>query len=99
MSVPNRDPERNEQHILDRYASPKGQSVLEIGCGEGRLTRLFASEAKHLIGTEVSLPKLRAAHLNRPECPAHKVDFVASSAVALPFVNENFDLALFSWSL
>lgn len=99
MSIPRRDPERAEEHYLHSYASPRSKRVLEIGCGAGRLTWLYAPEAGHLIGVDIQLSQLQAAQIARPEALSTKVDFTASQAGMLPFINESFDLALFSWSL
>ncbi len=99
MAIPRRDPEKAEQLYLHRHASPSGKRILEIGCGDGRLTWLYAPEANQLIGADIELSKLRAAQSARPEALSAKVHFTAAQAETLPFVSESFDLALFSWSL
>lgn len=99
MSIPRRDPEQTEQRYMREYASARGKRVIEIGCGAGRLTWLYAPQANHLIGVDIQLSQLRAAQIARPETLATKVNFTAGQARMLPFANESFDLALFSWSL
>lgn len=99
MGMPRRDPEKVEQFYLHQHASPRGKRVLEVGCGDGRLTWLYAPEANYLIGADIELSKLRAAQSARAEGLSATVHFTAAQAEALPFVDESFDLVLFSWSL
>jgi ubiquinone/menaquinone biosynthesis C-methylase UbiE len=73
--------------------------VLEIGCGDGRLSRLIAPETGRLIGSDVTLSKLKAAHNQGIVTPAAPVCFTAAQAETMPFFTEAFDLAFFSWSL
>ena len=99
MSLPIRDPEGVESVHLLRHTLPQGKHVLEIGCGDGRLTRLIAPEAGRMIGSDVTLSKLRVAHNQGSATQSATVRFTAAQAETLPFVTESFDLALFSWSL
>ena len=42
-------------------------SVLELGCGSGRLTRLLATQCKHVTGIDNSKEMLSHAQQNRPD--------------------------------
>ncbi len=44
ISEPRRDPENIERRYLERYAAQYGGRVLDIGCGDGRLTWFCAGE-------------------------------------------------------
>jgi ubiquinone/menaquinone biosynthesis C-methylase UbiE len=95
----NRDPENNEPHALFKMADFSGQRVLEIGCGEGRLTWRYARAARRVTAIEIGLDELRVATIDRPSDLAEKVVFTNANSVHLPFSKETFDIALLSWSL
>ena len=99
MLAPKRDPEKTEQLYLHCHASPRGKRILEIGCGDGRLTWRYAPEAGYHIGLDLDLTSLGQARRNRPVAMSIRVDFAAAQAGALPFAHQSFDLVLFSWSL
>lgn len=53
--------------VLDRHHfSPRGKTMLELGCGAGRMTRTFAGNFSRVLGFDVSAEMLnRARELNR----------------------------------
>ena len=69
--------------------------ILEIGCGDGRLTRKYAARAEAVVG--IDLPSGFA--------PASKgstsglMQIAAASGAALPFRDGSFTQAIFSLSL
>ena len=79
--------------------SPSGKRILEIGCGDGRLTWRYAPGADYYIGIDLKTAELGQAQRDRPVTLSTQVDFAAAEAGALPFVDQSFDLSLFSWSL
>ena len=93
------DPENNEPRALFELADFKGKRVLEIGCGDGRLTWRYARSVGHVIGVEVERNDLRLATIDRPSDLADKAVFVNADSIYLPFAKETFDLAILSWSL
>ena len=94
-----KDPEQNEKKYLHRFADFRGQRVLEIGCGEGRLTWQYAKEARSTIGIDLDLDALRVASFDRPSDLKSKVHFSRARSEYLPFSKETFDIALLAWSL
>ena len=65
------------------------ESVLDIGCGEGIVTRRIArSTSGRVAGLDVESPRLRAAW----EGAGRRVDYVVGDAQALPFADDEFDL-------
>lgn len=93
------DLEGNEGKFLHRFVNFKNRRVLEVGCGEGRLTRKFASPASRTIGVDTDRDALRVASIDLPSDLAKKVHFVNSGAEKLPFRKETFDIAVLAWSL
>jgi 2-polyprenyl-6-hydroxyphenyl methylase/3-demethylubiquinone-9 3-methyltransferase len=94
-----RDPEHNERKMLQRYVDFAGKSVLEIGCGDGRMTWEYAAEAGQVTGIDPDRDELRVAEADRSYKLEGKVFFAAASARWLPFPRERFDIAVLAWSL
>ena len=94
-----KDPEGNEKKHLHRSVDFNGKRVLEIGCGEGRLTWQYASASSLTIGLDADKNALRVASIDRPTKLDNKVHFSAAKAEHLPFRKGTFDIAVLAWSL
>ena len=94
-----RDPEQNETKHLRKFVDVAGKRVLEVGCGDGRLTWRYAADAAHVSGIDTDRDGLRVAMYDRPQDLETKVHFSEAPAEHLPFRAETFDIALLSWSL
>ena len=94
-----KDSEQNETRQLRKFVDFTGKRVLEIGCGEGRLTWRYASGATHVTGIDLDRNALRVAAYDRLAGLDTKVHFAQAEAEYLPFHKETFDIALLSWSL
>ena len=92
------DPERTESKYFKRYADLAGKRVLEIGCGDGRLTWLYAKSAARVTGIDLHRDDLRVATIDRPADLEHKVVFTRADSIHLPFAKESFDIAILAWS-
>lgn len=93
-----KDAERNETKYLHKFADFAGKRVLEVGCGEGRLTWQYAKETLTTVGVDLDQDSLRVATVDRPADLAKKVSFSLARSEELPFSKETFDLAVFAWS-
>ena len=94
------DPERNEIKFLNQSADfSLSHSVLEIGCGDGRLTWRYARSVGHIVGIEIVRDDLRLAMVDRPSDLENRVVFANADSLYLPFSKETFDIAILSWSL
>ena len=94
------DPEGNETEALFALVDLGGAEVLEIGCGDGRLTWRYAERAAHVTAIEPfggsiarAKERLREAHLPVEFRQANLEDFAADTDADV------FDIALLSWSL
>lgn len=94
-----KDPDLVEKKQLHKFADFTGKRMLELGCGEGRLTWRFASEPALTIGIDPDRDSLRVASIDRPSDLEGRVHFVNAMTEHLPFSRETFDLALLAWSL
>ncbi|MEJ2749998.1 MAG: class I SAM-dependent methyltransferase, partial [Anaerolineae bacterium] len=93
------DPEDRETLALFDFAGQfTGKRVLEIGCGNGRLTWRYAEKAAHVTGIDPNADRIERAIQATPENLRGKVDFFASSIDSF-VTTKKFDLAIFSWSL
>lgn len=93
------DADGNERRFIHRFVDFRDKRVLEIGCGEGRLTWKYAAKTSLTIGFDSDLTALRIAQVDRAEDLAARVFFLGTSAEYLPFAKEKFDIAVLSWSL
>jgi len=99
MAKATKDPEQNETRHLRQFVDVTGKRVLEIGCGEGRLTWRYASASSLIVGLDPDKDALRVATIDRPSDLANKVHFVNTQAEHIPFHKEIFDIAILAWSL
>ena len=94
------DPEGNETAALFDLIDLDGTEVLEIGCGDGRLTWRYAERAAHVTAIEpfedsIARAKERLREMKLP------VEFrqVTFEDFAAGTETDVFDVALLSWSL
>ena len=80
-------------YLLDMLREDAG-CVLEIGCGDGRLTRQYADTVAQVFGIDLpwALPREDAERL------LESVSIAAASGIHLPFPARRFDRAIFSLS-
>ena len=90
-----KDPEQHETRALSRMvASLSALRVLEIGCGDGRLTRRYAGQARSVIAIDPKPDAIRSLADELPE-----VDARAIGIDQLDLPPGSVDVAIFSWSL
>lgn len=94
-----RDPENNEKKYLHKFADLKDKHILEVGCGEGRLTWKYANASKSIIGFDVDKDAIRIAQADAVINASQHVLFFNANAKHIPLAKETFDIALGSLSL
>lgn len=87
-------PLRRHTDVLRETVTLAGRSVLEVGCGAGRLLGWLAREGAAPVGLDPSTVELARAAVEAPGVP-----LVAGKGEALPFASGRFDLILFFNSL
>lgn len=93
------DPEDTETKALHDYADFSGKRVLEIGCGDGRLTWRYAARAAHVVAIDPEADDIATAIADCPADLRAKIEFRVARLEDLDLPAEKFDLALLSWSL
>lgn len=96
---PLRDPEGRELANLKQVARFQDAAVVEIGCGNGRLTWKYALQARTVLAFDSDQASVAEALAARPPELGSKVVIVQAAAEALPARRAAFDLALLAWSL
>ena len=89
------DPDGHEVAALGRMVpSFAGLRVLEIGCGDGRLTRRYAAGAGSIVAIDPDGGAISALQTSMPEVDARAIDILD-----LKLPPRSVDVAIFSWSL
>ena len=95
-----RDPEGFERKTLHKFVDVKDKLVLEVGCGEGRLTWQYAAASKLTVGFDIDHDALRVAQADSQDKSCGTCTcFAEAGASNIPFANETFDIAIMAWSL
>ncbi len=93
------DPEKRELSRLLAYAGNlTGKNVLEVGCGNGRLTHQLAPHARHITGIDPNRERIAEARANTPPQLKPQITFQATTLENFK-TDQRFDLVLLSWSL
>ena len=94
------DPTGDEIRALQKAAAWKGKRILDIGCGDGRLTlRLAALGPQHIEAIEADSARLRLARENLPGRYSRLIRYHVGHAESLKYPKNQFDIVIFSWSL
>lgn len=80
-----------------------GDHVLDVACGTGDLTQLFAATpAARVVGADFTAPMLELARVKQrkltPDAAA-KIDYIEADAQSLPFGAESFDVVSIAFGI
>lgn len=86
--------DRLEKQMLTELASPEpGESVIDLGCGTGIYSILFARQGLTVTGIDASREMLRLAR-NKAAAQSLNIEFLQGDLLSLPFPDNRFDLAI-----
>ena len=93
------DPEQAHLAALLRVADFAGARVVEVGCGDGRLTAGLAERAATVFAFDPNADAVARARETLSARLADRVTYRTASATAVEIPRCAFDIVLFSWSL
>jgi len=95
------DPEENESRALFLLAGIRGQEILEVGCGDGRLTWRIARQAARVLAIDPFEPSILRARSQLPQDLEPTVEFrhAPFKDFAATCPRSSFDTLILSWSL
>ena len=95
------DPENNETPALLDMANFNGQRVLEIGCGNGRVTWRYADKAAHVTGIDPDARQIARAREQLPSEIQDRIEFLSIAFEDFASASEAsvFDVVILARSL
>lgn len=94
------DPERHEIDLLQEVAPTlAGARVLEVGCGDGRLTWRYADRASRVLAIDTDPTRVAAARIGLSRTALSHITFLATPVADLDVRSGPFDLVIMAWSL
>jgi len=93
------DPEGAHLAALRRLADFRDQRILELGCGDGRLTLGIAADAASVLAFDPDAEAVERARRFLPAELAERVTYRVASGTEIELERVSFDLVVFSWSL
>jgi len=93
------DPEGAHLAALRRLGDFRNRRILELGCGDGRLTLGIAEEAASVLAFDPDADDVERARRSLPAEVAERVAYQVASGKEIELEPVSFDLVVFSWSL
>ena len=93
------DPEGAHLAALRRLGDFRNRRILELGCGDGRLTLGIAEEAASVLAFDPDADEVERARRSLPAEVAERVAYQVASGKEIELEPVSFDLVVFSWSL
>ena len=93
------DPEGAHLAALQRLGDFRGRRVLELGCGDGRLTLGIARDAASVLAFDPDAEAVERARESLPAELGARVAYRVASGKEIELEPLSFDLVVFSWSL
>ena len=95
------DQEGQAAATLHKLVDFRGKRVLEIGCGQGRLTRRYAGETACVTAIDPAAEKIAKARAQTPPDLAAHIRYLTAAieTYAHPPAQPRFDVAIFGYSL
>ena len=93
------DPEAAETKVIHDLVDFRTRDVLEIGCGDGRLTWRIADQAASILAIDPKEAEIVVAKGRTPSGLKSKVSFKVADIRTVALPENTFDVAVISWSL
>ena len=93
------DPKGVETRVINDLVAFDGLEVLEVGCGDGRMTWRYADKASSVIAIDVNEEKIESARRATPEHLRSRVRFEVIDIARAELPGNSFDAAILAYSL
>lgn len=93
------DPEQAETRAIHDLIDFSGKDVLEVGCGDGRLTWRYADRAGSVLALDPDVAAIERALACMPDHLRGAVTFQVADITHVELPNAAFDVVVLSWSL
>ncbi len=93
------DPDGVETKAINALVSFDGLRILEVGCGDGRMTWRYAPSAASVLALDINEEKILNARKATPRDLRDRVRFEAWDITTAPLPAGSFDMAVLSYSL
>ena len=93
------DPDGVELAAIRQLVDLRRLRVLDVGCGDGRMSFLCAREGATVFAFDPDEEEIAKARAETPRALRRQVRFQVANAAQIELPKGEFDLALFSWSL
>ena len=96
---PRLDADGSERRAIRELVDFSGKDVLEIGCGNGRVTWSYAASAASVLAVDPRQRDIEQARQRTPQSLRGRVRFAAADATALELAAGAFTVAVLSRSI
>jgi ubiquinone/menaquinone biosynthesis C-methylase UbiE len=93
------DPEGNETRVLHELIDFHQRDILEVGCGDGRLTWRYAGRTRSVLALDPNAERVEQAIASTPAALKTVVTFQVADIAQASLPQEAFDVVILSWSL
>ena len=93
------DPKGLETRVMHDLIDFRGKDVLEVGCGDGRVTWRYATDAATVTAIDPDVAVIEAAQNALPEELRSTVSFRVADVKVIDLPGGGYDVAVFSGSL
>ena len=93
------DPMGIETRVLHDLIDYSGKDVLEIGCGDGRMTRRFAAQTTSVTAFDPDEAMIAAAKESIPDALRSAISFRVADITTVELPATDYDVAVFSGSI
>jgi ubiquinone/menaquinone biosynthesis C-methylase UbiE len=93
------DPLGQEKQALHALADFKDKNVFEVGCGDGRMTMLYADVASSVLAFDPDADVIAEAQAQLPEHLATNVEFRVADMSTVKLKQQSYDVGVLAWSI
>ena len=97
--IGNHDPEGVEKKVLHDLVDFNNRDVFEVGCGEGRMTWLYADIAASVLGFDPDDDIISEAREQTPEHLRERVEFRVADMMGVELDEDAYDIGILAWSI